>query len=59
MVNFTAYTDEAKEFGLGEQVLVVSTEQNRLWVVSTDNLDQSSEVSRENRSQRLKEERES
>ncbi|MCL6435458.1 MAG: NfeD-like protein [Leptolyngbyaceae cyanobacterium HOT.MB2.61] len=48
MANFTAYTDETKEFSMGEQVLVVGTEHNRLWVVSANSLDQASEVSREN-----------
>ncbi len=38
LLNFTAYTDEAKEFNVGDQILVVGTEQNRLWVVSADSL---------------------
>jgi membrane protein implicated in regulation of membrane protease activity len=38
ILDLIAYTDEAKEFQLGEQVLVVSTDQNRLWVVSADSL---------------------
>lgn len=43
-VTFMAYTDEGRELEIGEQVLVVGTEQNRLWVVSTDSLNQSSET---------------
>ena len=38
ILDMIAYTDEAKEFQTGEQVLVVSTDQNRLWVVSADSL---------------------
>ncbi len=38
MVSAIAYTDEEKSFQPGDQVLVVGTEQNRLWVVSADSL---------------------
>jgi membrane protein implicated in regulation of membrane protease activity len=44
LVNFTAYTDESKPLRQGEQVLVVGTEQNRLWVVSADSLDKLPDV---------------
>lgn len=44
MVNFTAYTDEAEELQQGDRVLVVGTEQNRLWVVSADSLDRLPEL---------------
>lgn len=35
-IDFIAYTDEAKSFQLGEPILVVGTENNRLWVVSPE-----------------------
>lgn len=41
MVSTIAYTDEEKSFQPGDQILVVGTEQNRLWVVSTDSLHKS------------------
>ncbi len=37
-VGYSAMTEENKEFQRGEQVLVVSYEDNRLWVVSADQL---------------------
>lgn len=37
MLHMIAYTDDVKALGKGDQVLVVGTEQNRLWVVSADN----------------------
>lgn len=43
ILDLIAYTDEAREFQTGEQVLVVSTDQNRLWVVSADSLTSSQE----------------
>lgn len=43
ILDVIAYTDEAREFQTGEQVLVVSTDQNRLWVVSADSLTSSRE----------------
>lgn len=36
LIDSIAYTDESEAFKLGDRVLVVSTEQNRLWVVSAD-----------------------
>ncbi|MBM0740046.1 DUF1449 family protein [Phormidium sp. CLA17] len=45
ILDVIAYTDEAKEFHSGEQVFVVGTDQNRLWVVSTDSLKSSSQES--------------
>jgi len=38
LIDSIAYTDETEAFKLGDRVLVVSTEQNRLWVVSADRL---------------------
>lgn len=40
LIDSIAYTDDAKEFQPGDRVLVVSTEQNRLWVVSADYLNE-------------------
>lgn len=42
LIDSIAYTDENRAFQRGDRVLVVSTEQNRLWVVSADHLNQSS-----------------
>lgn len=39
IVDFMAYTDEKTTFQLGDRVLVVGTDQNRLWVVSAGGLD--------------------
>ena len=36
MVDFIAFTDDPQGFAQGDQVWVVGTEHNRLWVVSTD-----------------------
>jgi len=38
MIGYSAMTEEDKEFQRGEQVLVVSCEDNRVWVVSADRL---------------------
>ncbi len=38
ILDLIAYTDEAREFQTGEQVLVVGIDQNRLWVVSAASL---------------------
>lgn len=40
VIDSIAYTNDDKPFRQGERVLVISTEQNRLWVVSADVLDQ-------------------
>jgi len=37
-VGYSAMTEEDKEFQPGEQVLVVSCQENRLWVVSADSV---------------------
>ncbi|UBF27211.1 NfeD-like protein [Kovacikia minuta CCNUW1] len=41
-LNLMAYTDESSELLAGDPVLVVGTEQNRLWVVSANRLDHGS-----------------
>lgn len=38
MIDRIAYTEDTKQFQPGDTVLVVGTEQDRLWVVSTDEL---------------------
>ena len=43
ILDVIAYTDEAREFQTGEQVLVVGIDQNRLWVVSAASLTSSQE----------------
>jgi hypothetical protein len=43
ILDVIASTDEAKEFQAGDPVLVVSTDQNRLWVVSANSLKPSSQ----------------
>ena len=43
ILDVIAYTDEAREFQTGEQVLVVGIDQNRLWVVSATSLTSSQE----------------
>jgi hypothetical protein len=55
MVSAIAYTDEEKAFQPGDQILVVGTEQNRLWVVSTDTFRKSSGQREEKPLQRLEE----
>jgi len=40
MIDSIAYTEDQRPFNLGDRVLVVSTEQNRLWVVSADSLNE-------------------
>ena len=40
LIDSIAYTDDGKEFKPGDRVLVISTEQNRLWVVSADPLNE-------------------
>ncbi|AFZ42686.1 hypothetical protein PCC7418_0456 [Halothece sp. PCC 7418] len=37
-VGFSAMTEQDRQFQQGEEVLVVSCQENRVWVVSTDNL---------------------
>jgi membrane protein implicated in regulation of membrane protease activity len=38
-ISFMAYTDEQRDFQPGDRVLVVGTENNRLWVVSAEKYD--------------------
>ncbi|MGA7936774.1 MAG: NfeD family protein [Kovacikia sp.] len=44
IVDLIAYTDESRELIAGEQVMVVGTEQNRLWVVSASSLEHASDA---------------
>ena len=43
-IELIAYTDEPREFRPGDQVLVVGTEQEHLWVVSANSLNQASDL---------------
>jgi membrane protein implicated in regulation of membrane protease activity len=38
LVDFVAFTDEAKEFSQGDRVFVVDMKRNKVWVVSEDSI---------------------
>lgn len=39
LIDFTAFTDQPKEFTKGEQVFVVGMRRNKVWVVAEDSLE--------------------
>lgn len=43
LIDMVAYTEDAREFYPGDRVLIVGTEENRLWVVSADSLNSAAE----------------
>ncbi|GAB4172045.1 MAG: hypothetical protein Fur006_00620 [Coleofasciculaceae cyanobacterium] len=42
LVDFVAFTDEHKEFSMGDRVFVVAMKKNKVWVVSEDTIAQES-----------------
>lgn len=44
LVDFVAFTEEAKDFARGEKAFIVGMEKNKIWVVSEDSLAVSTEL---------------